>query len=258
MRNIPENNLAYPVLIKLNTGDSSSGFQLKSGTTAYIVTAKHVLFDEKAKLKADTAEAICQTCEIDDDTTTIFKIDFKHLETTKNIFYHSTADVAAFKTGIIKENEIAPIPGVSIVQNGKSDVVLVDAQKAVLPIKNILISNEVFAFGYPSSIGLQELPQFDYEKPLLRKGIIANVNKKQGTIILDCPIYYGNSGGPVVQVSLEGQNRHMVIGVVSQFIPYEESWKNESNGIIHVEFYNSGYSVAVAMDYVFEMLGIKL
>jgi hypothetical protein len=42
---------------------------------------------------------------------------------------------------------------------------------------------------------------------------------------------------------------------VSQFIPYSENWKNLSNGLVHTEISNSGYSVAVAMDYVFEIIG---
>jgi hypothetical protein len=32
----------------------------------------------------------------------------------------------------------------------------------------ILLGNDVYVFGYPSSIGLRKQPQIDYQKPLIR------------------------------------------------------------------------------------------
>lgn len=263
MRNIPEDNLAYPVLIILSSGHSGSGFQLNSGTHIYLVTAKHVLFDNNGQIKADNAEIICQTRSIDDDTTTVFNINFNILNQSNNIFVHAHKDVAAFTIGTITENKDGMgyttnlITGVTVKQTGKSEIVSV-AKNTVIHLKDALVSNDIFLYGYPSSLGLKQSPQFDYSKPLLRKGIIASVNRTQGTIILDCPVYYGNSGGPVVQVTNDKVGiKHSVVGVVSQFIPYTENWVNQSNNIVHTEMSNSGYSVAVAMDYVFEMLNIK-
>ena len=43
-RAMPDDNLAYPVLITLKTG-GGSGFYLNAKTAIYLVTAKHVLFD---------------------------------------------------------------------------------------------------------------------------------------------------------------------------------------------------------------------
>ncbi|HMG82618.1 MAG TPA: trypsin-like peptidase domain-containing protein [Ferruginibacter sp.] len=264
MRNIPDDNLAYPVLITLNTGFAGSGFQLNSGTNTYFITAKHVLFDNNSKIKGASATLICQSKDIDDDSTTILSIDLTKLKLAGQIFTHPTKDVAAIAIGhMINLNEkegytTKTIDGVSVTQNSKTPIVSVDGEKSVAFLKDVLISNDIFLYGYPSSLGLRQSPKFDYEKPLLRKGIVASVNKIQGTIILDCPVYYGNSGGPVVQVRNEGAHiKHDVIGVVSEFIPYSENWKNQSNGITHTEISNSGYSVAVAMDFVYEMLNIK-
>lgn len=44
-RAIPDDNLAYPVLISLGNGTSGSGFYLNSSDAVYLVTAKHVLFE---------------------------------------------------------------------------------------------------------------------------------------------------------------------------------------------------------------------
>jgi len=48
-RAIPEDNLAYPVLISLNGADIGSGFYLLGNNSLYLVTAKHVLFDPETK-----------------------------------------------------------------------------------------------------------------------------------------------------------------------------------------------------------------
>lgn len=261
MRNIPDDNLAYPIMIVINTGSSGSGFLLNTGASMFVITAKHVLFDEVANVRGASATLTCQTRDINDNSTTIFGIDLALLQANGNIFNHATKDVAAIKLATLVPqsdgtNNTIPLVGVTIYQHGNSQIVTVSAQNSVKKIDDVLISNDIFLYGYPSSLGLRQSPQFDYTKPLLRKGIVANVHKPFGTIILDCPVYYGNSGGPVVEVSRQGaNNRHSVIGVVSQFIPYSENWKNQSNGLVHTEISNSGYSVAVAMDYVFEMIG---
>src|SRR5271169_2963059 len=43
-RAIPDDNLAYPVLITLKNGSTGSGFFLNTDKAVYLVTAKHVLF----------------------------------------------------------------------------------------------------------------------------------------------------------------------------------------------------------------------
>lgn len=96
----------------------------------------------------------------------------------------------------------------------------------------------------------------------MRKGIIAGVNEINKTILLDCPVFYGNSGGPVIQIDIESNTtlpgltyNYHIIGIVTQFIPYEESWENRNNHLINKEWFNSGYSVAVSIDKVFELIG---
>ncbi len=106
-------------------------------------------------------------------------------------------------------------------------------------------------FGYPSSIGLKNAPQIDYNRPLLRKGILAGTNPATRTLILDCPVYFGNSGGPVLEVDRQGLTATFrIIGVVIQFIPFNETAGSQTAMILS----NSGYSVAVPMDFVLELL----
>src|ERR1035437_6546772 len=45
-RAIPDDNLAYPVLISVGNGSSGSGFFLNTNNAVYLVTSKHVLFNQ--------------------------------------------------------------------------------------------------------------------------------------------------------------------------------------------------------------------
>jgi len=265
MRNIPEDNLAYPIFLSWDTGSTGSGFRLRHDSKTYFITAKHVLYDNENNFRGNKLELLCQTKDINDDSIFLFEVDIVKLKVAGMVFQHSEYDIAAFlvhtnveQGQVVGRQTGTTVEGVNLVKKSETSVIItVDAKTAVAFIDEALVANDIFLYGYPTSLGLKHLPQFDYSKPLLRKGIIANVNKKQGTIILDCPVYYGNSGGPVVQVEEIGDKFfHKVIGVVSQFIPYYENWQNLSNGLIHTEVSNSGFSVAVAMDYVFEMLNI--
>ena len=107
--------------------------------------------------------------------------------------------------------------------------------------------------GYPRSIGLEYSPQFDYDQPLLRNGIVAGTYPERGTIILDGPVYYGNSGGPVVDVVLVTPSvaKVSLIGVITEFIPFENKHyrMDDKNSIS-----NSGYSVCVCMDVFAKLL----
>ena len=120
----------------------------------------------------------------------------------------------------------------------------------------VLTANTVYVFGYPTSLGMKEIPQIDPLRPLLRSGIIGGTNPSRKTIILDCPAYPGNSGGPVLEVEHVDllNQRFRVIGVVSQFVPFAETWVNVTHKYQNLTVSNSGYAVAVSMDPVLELI----
>ena len=129
------------------------------------------------------------------------------------------------------------------------------ASSAIKRFAEVLVSNGVFILGYPSSLSFPEDPQIEFKKPLLRKGIIAGINSTRKTIILDCPVYFGNSGGMAIEVEqvAMGQMKYRTIGVVSQFIPFIERLKSQQLGYTNLSFENSGYSVVVPMDVIFDL-----
>ena len=170
----------------------------------------------------------------------------------KNFFLYSP-DNAGEES---KEVRLAakPLPGVQAIQRTQKGPVVVYSGYT-RKLNEILTANDVYVFGYPSSVGIQQFPQIDYNSPLLRKGIVAGINDARKTIILDCLTFHGNSGGPVLQVSRTGLVTHFdVIGVISQYIPTTEKWVNATLNYGYLQLHNSGYTIAEPMDAVLELV----
>lgn len=265
MRSVPEDTLGYPVLIKFDSGSSGSGFYLLYKQHVYFVTAKHVLVNSSKSLHGSTGTLTAYSLDEDDDVPNIFKLDFNLLTKNTHVLLHPQKDIAIIR--IAKSNSleaeskpgtpttVVRLDGVSTTSKSKTPMVWA-SKEHLLSYDEVLVGNEVIIFGYPSSIGMPNLPQFDYNKPLLRKGIVASKHKKANTIILDCPVYYGNSGGPVMQIgkNANGHNYYKLIGVVSEFVPYVEDWTNSKNGLTNTTMLNSGYSVAVSIDSALDII----
>lgn len=256
MRALPQDNLAYPVLIVLNTGSMGTGCIINSDEGNYLATAKHIFFDEKNNLKGDSAILKSYTPDLVAADFTQFTLDLGVVTNNSNIIAHAKHDVSLVRlTTKDKQNEISHTKGVSIDRVSSRGICGISISTSIKLYNDALISNDVFIFGYPASIGLKTSPQFNSEIPLLRKGIVAGKNDSNMTIILDCPVYQGNSGGPVIEVELmPGGISYKFIGIVSQFVPVEDHWKNLSFGIINTQWSNSGYSVVVPVDFIIELI----
>jgi Trypsin-like peptidase domain len=175
-------------------------------------------------------------------------LDLIKLLETKHIAYHPSQDVAYVRIAIASSTgnprRIAPVPGVSMKPGTRIAGLGKDNFKR---LDDVIVGNEAFVFGYPTSI-TKNAPWLDIGLPLLRKGAIAGINRELKVIILDCPAFYGNSGGLVLEVehiSLTEIN-YRAIGVVTNLVPYQGYWLQ-----------NSGYSVVVPMDFVEELLETK-
>jgi len=67
---------------------------------------------------------------------------------------------------------------------------------------DVLVSNDTIVYGYPRSLALDvSTAQLDPLQPLLRRGLIAGVNDKNKTIILDSASYRGNSGAQLLKLN---------------------------------------------------------
>jgi len=222
----------------------------------YLVTAAHVIFDETSgNLRAGSATLFAYSPSLKEVGRNSLQVDLQTLSASKQIRRHSTEDIAIIHIGDITDQVVSFVAGVSVLEKTGSGIVAVQIQ-GVKQFKDILVGNTIYTFGYPTSIGIKNIPQIDPLYPLLRSGIIAGTNAARKTIILDCPSYYGNSGGPVLEVEEVGlaPKQFRVIGVVTEFVPFAETWVNITHKYQNLTITNSGYTVAVPMDPVLELI----
>src|SRR6185437_8026032 len=137
-RAIPDDNLAYPVLIKVESTSSGSGFFLNTPDSVFLVTAKHVLFDPQTHaLLSPYISLLCYSKDQADPTKDQFAVNLLTLQTSGDVRSHPTQDVVVVRlfritptnapvqssqpppARSIQSNEstprqIVPLPGVTI------------------------------------------------------------------------------------------------------------------------------------------------
>lgn len=254
MRPIPTDNLTYSLNLILSNGSSGSGYLVNTIDKIFLVSAKHVVSNPDGTAFTGTARIIGHSANLNDDDQIEYAFDFAKLNETSNVKFHSTEDIVVIYCGSRESDGLTSfVNGIRITKKPTGRCIGV-AFKHIKIFQDVGVSNSVFIQGYPSSIGLKVLPQIDYQKPLVRRGIVAAKNKKQNTIILDCPVFPGNSGGPVIEAVEDNLGIHFkVIGTIIQRIPMATNLISNSvpDGVV---IYNSGYSVVNPMDSVIEMI----
>lgn len=267
---IPEDQLKVPVLVTLDNGASASGFFVHRKDKEYFfVTARHVFYKEEKEtdsksrspeLKSARAVLKSYPRESDFEGWVILELDLNRLAQSGLLLRHPTRDVAAVKIGNIVDRggkkQVELSDGVTRNPRSSKGFLVTVNLSSVKRFDDVLIANDIFLFGYPASLGIRRHPQIEYDKPLLRKGIVAGKNYVQKTLILDCPTFYGNSGAPILQVEeiSASVTTYRLAGLVSQFVPYEETWYNLNHRYANTEIHNSGYSVAEPVDSILELL----
>ena len=266
-RLIPDDNLAYPVLITMKsrgeTVGSGSGVYLNTGDSIYLVTAKHVfapgLPDPKTneiKVPDLVVELLSYSKDLPNPQKNVISLQFAAFRSSGAVKTHQSRDVAAIKIGTtlkqddgsIKVVYSTGISGLEMSQTG----ILTASMDVVRTFDQVLVGNEAILYGYPASLGLPDNHQFDPLRPLLRKGLIAGGDPKKRSLVIDGPVYRGNSGGPVFEIDQDFPETHYyLVGISTEFIPLLEAAPD-----FFMQF-NSGYSVAEPMDFVLELIRSK-
>lgn len=245
-RRLPDDYLGYPVLVTLKNGATGSGFYLKTPLATYFVTAKHVLFAPSGRLWEESAELASYPRDPKDQNRIVMRLDLKALEKVKRVAAHPTQDIAVVKIGTPQQgdpNLLSLLKEVQLVSVGTGGIVTVGIEN-IKQFSDVFVANDIFTFGYP---GL-DMTLLD-SKPLLRAGIVSSKIDGFKTMILDSQVFPGHSGGPVLEIDDDGLKRNLhVVGVISRSIPVEE---NRANKTVSV---NSGYTLAVPMDFVLESI----
>lgn len=123
----------------------------------------------------------------------------------------------------------------------------------------------LYALGFPMGLVAK-----DRKHVILRQGVIARIRdlfeKRSKDFVVDCLVYPGNSGGPVVlkpeMVSIEGTKSNSnaaLIGVIKSYLPYQDvaiSQQTQRPRIIFEE--NSGLSLVEPVDHIHEAIDSDL
>ncbi len=262
-RAIPLETLAYPVLISLEDKPIGSGFYFSTKESVYLVTARHILFEDAERepkqwaLRGKTISLTSYRPDITELSTNELEVNVDLLSGKGRVKSHQSHDVVAVqigrRNGAMGHLQTVFAEGVNV--RSYAGLMIADGGD-IKHFRSVYIGNDAILFGYPSSLGVTEKPQLDIWKPLLRKGVIAGKNNENQTIVLDCPSYPGNSGGPVFEVEqlLAFRRRFSLIGLVSEFVPFYEESIDFRTRRPFFRFSNSGYSVVVPVDKVLELV----
>ncbi|WP_321371370.1 serine protease [uncultured Draconibacterium sp.] len=220
----------------------------ETGDFLYLITAKHVLGEYSKpgvfKLK-DSTLYITYTGNIYSEVANEVSINVQNMLNNNLIRFSADRDIAVIFMGKIIDKRIRyPLAAnLKELKVSKDNPWIMIGSNFITNLEQTRLGTDAFIFGYPKTIGLQKNPQYDYDKPLLRRGVIAGIYKEKKTIIVDCPSYGGNSGGPVYEIDTN-DNRIKLVGVVSQWIPIVSEY-----GVN-----NSDYLVAVSAEIINEVI----
>ncbi len=257
---LPMHYTVYAVSISIGQG-SGSGFFVQASNSVYMVTARHVLFDTTDPNPANhhlwAPKAVCKTflALSNDDTNPqprVIELDLAALYAAHEVRFLTNHDIAVVRIEDCNPTNRALVSfdlgAIKITGPGLLPIVYPDACRKS---PNVKVASECILFGYPSSIGLEEAPQIDPNLPLLRKGIIAGFNSSRNVFILDCPSYPGDSGGPVVLVDRQiDRTTFVLIGIVTEFVPFRDVWMSQRFHYGNQTLANSGYSVMEPIDVI--------
>ncbi|NPU64579.1 hypothetical protein HL667_06175 [Bradyrhizobium sp. 83012] len=264
---MPDHIFRFPVLIEV-AGSHGTGFLLNDDAGLFLVTARHVLFKDGIGTygpKEGGPVQLTSLCEAPDGTPLdqVHIGDFKHLtldceQLMANglLAKHTTADVAVCKLAtfgkVLGEGysgsaiELVYSPGVT--EDGPDKAITGVDVKFCFRFAEVSLAAPTLLLGYPTSLAGTD---FDRNLPLLRTGIVAG-KTRSGQIVVDCPVYFGNSGALVVTII---ENKYRALGVAVKMVPFKETiYSQEFKQPVGVRYENSGYTIVEPMDRVFELL----
>ncbi|MFK7757349.1 MAG: trypsin-like peptidase domain-containing protein [Flavobacteriales bacterium] len=253
------------VLVSLGNKSFGSGLFMIDNDEIFFATARHVLFTEKIDKEKKKKSFGMKMKEIDLlyypknsnlKSQEKLTLDLQLLYKAKKLTINSKQDICVVKVAELEHDNLELEDGVKRVSKNLNFNAASSAM--VRPYSKIDVGDQLFVIGYPKALGLKNNAQYNFNQPLVRTGIIGGKNDKKQTLIIDSPVYGGNSGGPVFIIEkhidlnrgkLTFTNRKYLIGIVSQFIP----WMNKTNkNSAHMD--NSGYGVVVPFDEILKLV----
>lgn len=259
---VPEETITGSCLVQIG-GSFGSGFFAEDSSEIFFITARHVIINQlqdhrtkknEYKFKSQVAEIQWYARQVEKSDANIMRINLEGIYKSGSLKFGEgdAGDYLIMRIGVVvSKGNYSEIQYSEFVERqGPSSRLDGYPLKGIKKLDNIKVGDDILMIGYPKSLGLKPIPQYDFNRPLVRKGSIAGKNSSLENIIIDCPSFGGNSGGAIFVVTIENilTVNYYLVGIVSAFIPYEEVWVNENYGIKNTEISNSGYSVVIPVE----------
>ncbi|MBM3331754.1 trypsin-like peptidase domain-containing protein [candidate division WOR-3 bacterium] len=253
-------NLDYPVMISV-AGRTGTGFFVTDSDSVhwYLVTARHVLFKDTAARHLWGPSAMVSGYAAGQRYE--FQANLDSLLTDGLLKADTGHDVAVARCGTLSFKSEGGVctwyrRHLRRSVGGKLRITVVKWDM-LRTYDQVLVGNDVFVFGFPRNLGLRGLPEIDSDRPLVHKGIVAGSNPSMRTLIIDAAVYPGNSGGPVIEVEegdLPFNDTFVLIGVVTEYVPFEDVWHDITRDYMNRTISTSDYSIVEPMDPVIDII----
>lgn len=218
---------------------SGSGFLYHTGNNLYLLTAKHVLFDQENKLLYDEIVFYSYPNDAQKEKAVEYIIDMKAAYLQHKARYGNNFDIVAVQIGVTPGGIVNYFNFVSK-NNATNNINIFSLSDCILDLDSIHTGDNIFMLGYPKSLEVTQYNNFNFNRPITRKGIVSGKDYAYNTILIDCPAYGGNSGGPIL---VQKDKNYKIIGLVSSYVPYIELWVNPVTGIKNMDALNSGLTI---------------
>lgn len=253
------------VLIKYATGGSSSGVIVGDSTYMYLVTAKHCLINESKNNRISLIDSMASLIYYVGDPfggkPDTINVNLLNALRKRDILFDTVNDIAILVIAKIYGFTASGGPKFYYTNSTNKITKLAPggvSSEMLLPFDKVGVGEDCLILGYPSSLQLSGINDYNFQRPLLRKGAIAGKDKLRGTIIVDCPSYQGNSGGPVFSVSQSSDSNTGLIGIVSRSILHVEELESRYyKTTVSVNLNNSGYTVVIPIDFAQTLMKVR-
>jgi hypothetical protein len=220
---------------------SGSGFLYNTGKNIYLVTARHVLVGTQKTLLFDEITFHSYPKDSEKEIAIEYSINLRKAFINNKARYGNRYDIIAVQLGATKPGMVNYYDYVSRT-GGRSNINIFSINDCILSLDSINVGEDIFMIGYPKSLEVTQHNNFNFNRPLARKGIVSGKDYQHTTILVDCPSFGGNSGGPVL---MKKHDQIFMIGLVSSYVPYIDYWINPVTKITNRETSNSGLTVVV-------------
>lgn len=260
-----QNPLLLMVPTDKDKAETGSGFLFSHSNGVFLVTARHVLFNPAASntwnLKG--TNLILSGFATNRAVPIIGSANIGELHRIKLAFPHQERDIAVVHLAVHSDSGPRTLgigdasnPGVFAqlvtLPERMPQLVSIDT---VRPFSELQPGDTSYVLGYPTSVTTKFPDVLDVRRPLIRQALIADTDPIRKHIVLDCAVYKGNSGGPVMVVDESNLFPKLYsVGVVSKFVPFPEEWQNTEFGFKYVTTSNSGYSIVEPLDFALELM----